>query len=849
MSILSRFSRRRAAYVKVSAVFLLVVIVGLIVSWRWSSHAPPKDDRTELVFWGHPWLGDDIYTLIHEFEVKNPQYKVVMGTAVAQDITGDAQRLLSAIAGGVPPDVVWFDRFAIGEWAGRGALTDLTPYMEKQDAKDPYRIDTSEYYPWAIEEASYRPPGSKAKSRLFGIPTVVDVRILYGNSELLRQAGYRDARGEPTLPKNWDQLRSYANALTRFKIPGDKTSGIARLGFAPRIGNSWLYLFAWQAGGEFLNDDRTVCTLDSPPCVRALRWMTDVYDDLGGVGQVTALEQAYGGGATDPFVADMVAMKIDGDPSMEYIANWRPNMDFVVGAPPMPADRVDKGPVSWSGGFAMVIPTTAKHKDGAFKFIQYMYSWEAMQLMESGKHEQKQSEGKLYLPRGFANRVHYERLIDKYITNNKEIPPRIQQAYSVVKELMPHTRIRPVTPVGQLLWNEQVRATDAATLHGYRDEAQKTGQDEIKLALSHSVPVVQRAIDELLAPPPPHVVNWTPYFAVYVAIIFAPVLAMFVVYKRRRKDYSYRAHEVGAAMMFASPWIVGMIIFIAGPILFSVIFSFTRYDVLSPARYVGLENYRELLKDRLFYVSVWDTAYMLIRVPLGMALSLIIAMLLNKAVRGMGFYRTGFYLPAVMPLVAASLLWLWVFNPTFGVLNNVLNALYSTLPFEWLAKFIGRIVGHPFHFTAPLWLNDPHWSKPALILMYLWSVGGGMIIWLAGLQSIPPQLYEAASIDGANAWRRFWNVTIPMLSPYILFNAVIGVIGTMQIFQEAFIMTHGGTPFDSTLFFAYNLFQQAFQFFRMGYASAMAWILFVIVLALTLLQLWLSNRWVQYDRT
>jgi len=151
-------------------------------------------------------------------------------------------------------------------------------------------------------------------------------------------------------------------------------------------------------------------------------------------------------------------------------------------------------------------------------------------------------------------------------------------------------------------------------------------------------------------------------------------------------------------------------------------------------------------------------------------------------------------------------------------------------------------------FVVPLWLDDQNWSKPSLIVMSLWSSGGGIIIWLAGLQSIPQQLYEAASIDGAGKWRQFWHVTIPMLSPYILFNCIIGVISTLKIFDEAFVMTRGG-PNNSTLFYAYHLFQHAFQYFRMGYASALAWILFLIVLLLTMFQLWLSQKWVHYDHT
>ena len=849
-------SRSRGGATTIVLFAVAVLAVAAVVGFwtlRPAARDAARDARTEIVFWGHPQIGDEIYTLLNQFERIHPQYRVTMGSAVALDITGDSQRLLCTIAGGVPPDVVWFDRFAIGEWAGRDALTDLTPYLARQAKDDPYRIDTSQYYPWALEEASFRPPGAppETPAKIFGIPSEVDVRIFYANANLLRQAGFVDRQtGEPTLPKNWDELHAYATRLTRFKVPNDKRSGIERLGFAPNIGNAWLYLYAWQAGGEFLDATRTRCTLDAPENVRALAWMTKMYDDLGGYGQVEALRQSFGGGAVDPFIQNIVAMKTDGDRFMRFIADWRPDMDFVVSAPPMPQDQIDagKGPVSWSGGFALVIPKTAKNKDGAWKLIQYLYSWDAVQLIAQGKRELKQSEGKIYLPEGLANRTHYERLVERHVIDNPDVPPRFRQAYAVTRKLMPHTRIRPVSPVGQLLWNQQARATDAACNHAFAEAARRADVSEAAFALREMKGDVQRQLDELLAPAPPHEVKWSPYFVAYAFVVAAPFALMYVVYRRRRREYAYRPREIGAALMFASPWIVGLIFFVAGPILFTIVLSFTRYDVLAPARYVGLDNFSELVADNTFYKSIGNTLFMLLRVPLAMAVSLAVALLLNRTIRGIGVYRTGFYLPAIMPLIAASLLWQWVFNGNQGVLNSFLSWLFSTAPFEWLEAAVNAFTAERFRFAPPLWLQDKNWSKPALIIMHVWTAGGAMIIWLAGLQSIPPTLYEAASIDGAGAWRRFRHVTVPMLSPYILFNAVIGVIATMQVFQEAFIMTPNAQPVDSTLFYAYHLFKQAFQFFRMGYASALAWMLFLIVLALTLLQLWLSKRWVHYDR-
>jgi multiple sugar transport system permease protein len=605
--------------------------------------------------------------------------------------------------------------------------------------------------------------------------------------------------------------------------------------------------------------------MDSPQVCRALRFMTDIYDDLGGIRQVDAFQQglagesmgggfrasAFAAGELDPFLRGSVAMKIDNDYAMRTIADWKTDMDFSICAAPMPADQITAGrpPVTWAGGFSLVVPATSRNKEGAFKLIQYVASWKGTQFLERGKRERKESEGKMYLPEGLANRVHFEKLVGEAIHENPRVPRTFKDAYRVLAELMPHTYHRPVTPVGQLLWNQHVRAYEAAVGHEFAAEAKAKKVDEVKLALSTLQQPVQRQLDEILRPPPPTKVTWWPYFLAYAAAIALPFAAMFVFYRRRRRAEGYRAGEVGAAMLFLSPWLLGFAILLGGPIFFSIIISFTRYDVLSEARYVGAANYRELFTDPLFAKSVANTLYMLVRIPLTMAISLAIALMLNRAVRAIGFYRTAFYMPAIVPMVAASLLWVWLFNPTQGLINSLLVWLFDTPPAQWIEAMLSGAGGdgEKFHLVPPLWLSDPLWSKPSLVIMSCWTAGASMIIWLAGLQSINPHLYEAASIDGAGAWKKFRHVTLPMLSPYVLFNSIIGVIATMQIFGEAYIMTAGG-PADSTMFYAYYLFKQAFQYFRMGYASALAWILFLIVLALTVLQLWWSKRWVHYEQ-
>jgi multiple sugar transport system permease protein len=532
------------------------------------------------------------------------------------------------------------------------------------------------------------------------------------------------------------------------------------------------------------------------------------------------------------------------------LGDWKPDMNFALVPAPMPEEELAKGraPTTWASGWSLVIPATSGHKRGAFELVRYLRTWDVVHRLDQSKHEQKQNEGRLYLPWVDSNRAFTERIFHEDVFDNPAMPDKFHRAYRALTGLLENPESRPVSPAGQLLWRQQIRACDAATAHKYGAEAKATGEDEIELTLRRMQEPVQAQLDELTRPLPRRVVGWAPYMGTYAIVVVASLAAMLFLSHRLRRSHGYRMRQTGAALFFVSPWVLGFAVLTGGPVLFSVVLSFTRYDVLTDARYVGLANYREVFADPVFYRSLLNTAYMVLRVPLLMAVGLAMALLLDSGVRAVGLYRTGLYLPVTMPIVATCLLWVWIFNSPASALNGALRFCFDTAPahaFEWL---VSRFTSTPFRLDVPLWLQDPRFSKSALVIMNVWSAGGGMVIWLAGLQSIPRQLYEAASIDGAGPVRRFWHITLPMLSPYILFNAIVGLIGTMQVFTEAYIMTGGG-PVDSTLFYAYYLFRQAFQFFRMGYASALAWILFVAVLALTVLQLRLSKRWVHYDHT
>lgn len=277
---------------------------------------------------------------------------------------------------------------------------------------------------------------------------------------------------------------------------------------------------------------------------------------------------------------------------------------------------------------------------------------------------------------------------------------------------------------------------------------------------------------------------------------------------------------------FVSPWLVGMTVFVLYPVAASLFYSACDYNLLNDPVFVGAGNYIELFQDRAFGKSVFNTFYYAIfALPLGMVLSLALAMLLSTRARGMTIYRTIFFLPSLVPLVALAVLWLWIFNGEYSVLNYALSGL---------------------GISGPNWLTDKNWAMPALIILSFWGVGYAIVIYLAALQDVPQALYEAADLDGASWWQKTRHVTLPMISPVIYFNLIIGIIGTLQIFAVPYIMTGGG-PARATLFYTMYLFDNAFGYYRMGYASAMAWILFLIILLLTLLATKVSRKHVYYE--
>lgn len=297
-------------------------------------------------------------------------------------------------------------------------------------------------------------------------------------------------------------------------------------------------------------------------------------------------------------------------------------------------------------------------------------------------------------------------------------------------------------------------------------------------------------------------------------------------------NWTLAKREAAAGYLFVSPWIIGFILLTIGPMLASLYFSFTRYNIVDPPVFIGLDNYSKLFTDSLFWQSLKVTLYFAILVlPSGLVLGFILAILLNQKVPGVNIWRTIYFLPSVLSGVAVTLLWVLLFNPQLGAVNAILENI---------------------GIKGPGWFTDPDWALPSLAIMSLWGVGQNMIIYLAGLQGVPVDLYDAAKVDGADSWQRFRHVTLPMMSPVLFYNLVLGLIGTFNYFTQAYIASSAvsnevGGPVRSTLFYNLYLYQNAFRYNEMGYASAMAWVLFIIVIVLTGLVFRSSSLWVYYE--
>lgn len=811
-----------------SLLLLIAVSVLLVAGFEYTNSItqPPASAKAKrkLVLWGLTTGPDTqgLQNVIHEFSRRHPDVDVQVLSMGAGGM--NAQKLMTSIVGNVAPDVVNQDRFQISDWASRGAFRPLDDLINR-DKADPNDPTPDKFYPAPWEEASY-------EGKVYGIPTGADNRVLYWNRTLFNQSAseLRAAGLDPNrAPRTWSEVLAYSKILTKL----NKDGSVKVAGFDPNYGNAWLYMYAFQNNASFMSADGKTCTIASPEVQEALKFMKDGYAILGGYSKAKVFESGLQGNENDPFLTGQIAMKIDGDWILNNIARYGPQTDFAAAPPPVPDDRYNHVGrfknekdtfITWVGGFSFAIPKGAKNVGDAWDFIKFATSAEGWMIYDKGDQQWAAYNGRMYIPRQLANRIANEEQLRVF----RPASAKFAQALGMHVAMAKYGRVRPPTMVGDYLWQQHVTAMEAALY----------GTLSIKNALTQAQANVQRELDDWFHQDRYKIIDFSAVWKFALVLLVVP-LAIFAIWFKKAKLGRIARTEALWAYAFVAPWIIGFVVFTFGPMLTSLLFSFTQYNVLNPGRFVGLKNYADLFTSDWPNMSkaFYNAGYLAIfGVPLGLLTGLAIALLLNQGVRGMRYYRTIFYIPSIVPGVASVVLWIWLL--TADPHKGLVNALWSGTVQKWLGA------------TPPAWLNDAGWSKPALIFMGLWGAGSGMLLWLAGLNGIPKTLYEAAEIDGASPKEKFFNITLPMLSSVMFFNVIIGIIGAVQVFDSVYIIHDANGPVgpgDSLLTPVYHLFDEGFSFFKMGYASSIAWVLFLLILLLTGSQFLLSKTWVHYE--
>jgi ABC-type sugar transport system permease subunit/ABC-type glycerol-3-phosphate transport system substrate-binding protein len=802
---------------------LVWVLISLLLCGAFAQTQPHKRD---LIIWGVN-LGPDAkgdQAVIREFAKRHPDVNVRVLTMGAGGM--DPQKLMTAIVGNVAPDVISQDRFSLSDWASRNAFRPLNDLIDRDKDRDPLCPRPDQYYPAAWAEASY-------EGKVYGIPTGADDRILYYHKDLFQKhaAELRKAGLDPNrAPRTWTELLGYSKALTEYNPDGS----LKIVGFEPNFGNSWLYLYAFQTDASFMSADGRRCTFDTPYAEEALDFMVKGYDLIGGYEKAKSFESGFLGQENDAFLTEKVAMKIDGNWILDDMSRFHPEIELGVAPPPVPDDRYshtghykdDKDTfVTWIGGFSYAIPRGARNVQDGWEFIKFETSTEGRLINAAAQRDWDRYLGRSFIPSLSASVEANKVLFEKF----KPADPKFAAALKLHIDMMPVGRIRPATFVGQQLWDNQVRAFETAAYH----------KASPKEALLSSQATIQEALDRFYSKTTHPVIDMGFWVEVGIAALLLATGAAVIWFFKLRLGRLAR-NEALWAYVFISPWVIGFLVFTIGPMLASLFFSFSDYDVLNEARWVGLQNYADMGgADKTLVLKALENAVYLagVGVPLGLATGLAIALLLNTASKGIRFYRTFFYMPAIVPGVASAVLWAWVLTPDPN--KGLINAGWRETITQW------------FGLAPPGWLSSADWAKSSLIVMGLWGAGSGMILWLAGLKGVSGTLYEAAGIDGASPRQQFWAVTFPMLSPVVFFNTVMGFIGAMQEFDRIYIMkppSDGSTgPDDSLLTPVFHLFTNGFTYFRMGYASALAWMIFAIIMLLTFGQFKLAPRWVHYE--
>ncbi len=751
-----------------------------------------------------------IWAAAESFEKAHPNIKVKVETVTAnyQD------KLLAQVAAGIAPDVVQLDPASFQKYSIRKAIIPLNDFIKKTHFK------IEDYYPNIVEAHSLN-------GQMYVLPRdIAPISIIYYNKRAFDEAGIPYPDGTWTWDfKERPELREkdfiwVCHQLTKF----DKSHRPYRWGFAPGWQDLLWNEFALSAGGRWADDYKTPTKIrfDDPITMKSIQYVADLTLKNRWIPTPTEITSVLQSNSRQMFTQEKVAMYQSGIwevPNMRRdLVKGKPGFfDWDITIAPAYKDGTRAYP---TGGSGYGITANSKHPYEAWLLTSWMAGEPGMkEMVKTGLAQpaiMKLAQSEPWIPG--PNTPDDQQYPKNRIVTHQSVPYVVFGPLGT--EWPDASGI--ATAAFSRIWDGSAQAKDIIP----KDNAR--AQERLDYLLN------QGRLPEF---------NWT--IASVCGFALVAMLMCWIYWPERKVRRTHKQKkENRIAYLFIMPWILGVLLFTAGPMLLSLLMSFSDWDIIQPAKWRGAGNYVEAFTfDPRFWTSLKVTLlYTVFAVPLGLAASLALALLLNVKVRGIPVWRTCYYLPSVASGVASSLIWRRIFMPDGGLLNAIIYGPSGKGNFLGLASLL-----HPFTTNGePVnWLGNEHVALPALTIMSLWGAGGGMILLLAGLQNVPTYLYEAAVLDGAGPFKRFRNVTVPMISPALFFSLITGFIGTFQTFTQALLMTDGG-PNDSTLFFAYHMWRSGFLSLRMGYASALAWVLFVVVLIFTVAQLKMS-KWVYYE--
>ncbi len=725
------------------------------------------------------------------------------------------QKLLAQYAANVAPDVAMMDFVNFQKLARRKAILPLNPFFDQTPG-----FDIHEYYRPIVEAHSLR-------GQLYVLPRdIAPIGLIYYNKKMFDEAGLPYPDGSWT----WDfeprpQLREKCFTWTMQHLTKRDARGrIVHWGFTPGWMTAFADLCTFSTGGRYADDNESARRVlyDDPKVIRAYQFVADCALKYHWMPTPTEITSVMQSNASQLFLSGKVAMFQSGiwevprfrevlRPGEEGFFEW----DITLA--PAFKDGTRAAP---TGGSGYSIMSSTRHPREAWLLVKWMAGEPGMVAMARA---------------GLAQpAIRRLAIREPWIPGpNTPLEQRYPANRIATDKAVPYVVFPPTSDK----WPE-VSSYVASEI-----ERIFNGTSTAEEALRRGTARAQARLDALLREERLPKLDWWWGGALCVGLLGVAIGWVYWPERGHRLTRREKADN-RAGYLLISPWIIGMVVFTAGPMVLSLLMSLSDWDIIQPAKWRGLQNYTEAFgADPRFWITLRVSAvYTLVSVPLGIIGSLMLALLLNTKVRGMPLYRTCFYLPALASTVASALIWRRIFQPEGGLLNLLIYGADGKGNFLGLATLLSPFSsdGQPVN-----WLGNEHLALPALIIMSLWGVGGGMVILLAGLQGIPEFYYEAATLDGAGWWARFRAITLPLLSPSLFFTLVTGVIGSFQVFTQAFVMTGGG-PNDATRFYMLHLYEQAFGSLRMGYASALAWVLFVVILGFTLLQFQL-NRIVYYE--